>query len=436
LARYRFAIVAVLLYAVLLVGQKSLGQAYAPILILVATALVGMGAYRILKRDDFRTRLSASTPELVLGGLLLLSLGLRLLRLPGETPAPNTDEAHFVESALTIIRTGKFIPTSLRHPPLLVYGQLGTSVLRFVAGASQNLWTWPTELASQHLYGWGRAFVAALGAATLIPLYRIGEKAYSRRTGLLAAFFLAVLPAHVVASGIVTPEVPAAFLTLVTVWCSLRLEESARTPGEGAQRWAFIAGACAGLAVATHYPAALILLAPLFAATRPQPVGSFPRGPAVLLVLVGTLSAFAVACPATLFELGRLAAGLTEAVRSCFSAEAGVGIGLRHLLQDGLGYGPGLLALLGAGLTLPRFRWQDGVLLLFPAVGALATILAPGRSAHSLASLAPWGALLGALAVDRLSSWAGDRWPDLPGLDRWLFSGLTVFGGLLFLVAL
>ncbi len=434
---------ALLLLLALLAGPAGLGLAYGPVLLLLLLALLGLGVRALHVRANLLSRLRVDAPLLLLGGLLVAALALRLLHIPPSTPAPGTDEAHFVEAALRVIRAGNYIPASLRHPTLAVYVQLATSVLRFVSGASANLWTWPTELVPGHLYGWGRAVVALLGAATLAPVYWVAARRYGRRAGLLAALFLALLPMHVAASGTVSPEVLAALLALLTAGFSQLLLE------KGSPRWALVAGACAGLALASHYAAALALVVPVLAAILrpvvpaadlsirrrdPDQAGPVTRWHLALLALVAALLAFLVACPAALFKLDRLVSGLAEAKHAYFPAEGSAGTGLRYLLLEGLGIGPAILVLLGILVLLTVLRRQDGLLFVFPVATYLALLVPRARFSRDLVLLAPWLALLAAVGVDRLCAWLQQRWPDRPWVQRWLPWGLAIVSGGLFLL--
>jgi 4-amino-4-deoxy-L-arabinose transferase-like glycosyltransferase len=433
------ALLAALLYMALLVGRDGLGGAYMPVVLVSSSAIIALVSRWLWVEKGLRIRLRVDVPALLLGGLLLSALGLRLFLRPKAIPVPGTDEAFFVQAALEILRTGKYIPPSLRHPTLLVYVELGSSVLRFLAGASSNLWTWPTELVAEHLYGWGRGAVALLGAASLVPIYYIGRERYGRRVGFLAALFLGLLPMHVTASGTISPAVPTAFLCVLAVLFSQRLIEEA-LPWR-ISRWALAAGVCAGLAAATHYLGALVLLVPLVAlllrpAAVPFPGGAMlQRWPGVLLTLVGALGAFVIACPAVILDLDRLMVGLSDATRAYFPADGHAGTGLWYLLQEGLSYGLALLALIGGILLAPRVRRQDVLLFLFPASIYLALLVPRTRFPQDLVLLAPWLALLSAIGVDRLCSWTENRWPDRRILHRWLPWGLALLGGGLALLA-
>jgi len=423
------------LYLVLLAGREVLGAMFLPAALILGAFLAGLAVYALGRRAQLAARLRADAPTFLLGGLLALALALRLLWRPEQAPAPASDEAHFIEGVLGIINPQGYAPATLRYPTLLLFLELATAIVRFMAGVSANLWTWPTELLPAHLYGWGRGLVALLGAATLIPCYWLAGRLYGRRAGLLAALFLALLPMHIAAGGIVSPEVPAGLLALLAVWGALHLRE------EGTAGWALAAGACAGLAAATHYPAALALFVPLLAlALRPalsRPAGRVrPRWALVLLVLAGALAAFVVACPAALLATDRFVDGLAEATRAYFPPAGRAGTALGYLLREGLGVGPAVLTVLGLILLMPRFRWKEALLFLFPMALYLALLLPRARFMRDLATLSPWVALLAAYGVDRSSAWLEARVRRPAWLRRGIPWGLALVGTGLFVLAL
>src|SRR5215468_18134 len=104
-----------------------------------------------------------------------------------------------------------------------------------------------------------RGLVAAVGVATCLLLYRVAALAFGRRSGLVAAFLLAVAHLHVRDSHFGVTDVPLAALACLVLLQSLRIES------RGAWRDYLRAGLCAGLAISTKYSGA-ILVAPIVAA--------------------------------------------------------------------------------------------------------------------------------------------------------------------------
>jgi hypothetical protein len=423
-------VAAVLLYLALLAGRGTLGAAYWPVVGVLGLALAGLGLRGLHRRAHLGTRLQAAAPALLLGGTVVLALGLRLALAPEARPAAGSDEAFFIEAALGIIRSGSYLPASLRFPSLVVYIELVAAILRFVTGASGNLWTLPSELVPAHLYGWGRGAVALSSAATLLPAYWVGKKLYGRRAGLLAALFLALLPMHVAAGSMVAPQVPAALFSLLAGGFALHLLET------GQSRWALAAGACAGLAAAAHYPAGLVLLVPLLAALLRRPAaGTASRRLLAVLVAVSAGGTFLAGCPAVLAQTDRFVAGLAEAARAYFPPQGAAGTGVNYLLREGLGWGPAVLVLLGAACVLPRLRRAEVVIFSFPVVFYLVLLLPRARFPHDLVLLAPYLALLAAAGVERSAGWLEGRFAGRPWA-RGLPWAAVVVGAGLFILAL
>ncbi|MDH7569590.1 MAG: glycosyltransferase family 39 protein [Armatimonadota bacterium] len=105
----------------------------------------------------------------------------------------------------------------------------------------------------------GRLLSALLGTATLLLVYGIARRLAGRTAGLSAAVLLAITPMHVAHAHYFTVDVPATFWSTAALWASLRLLDAPRA------RTAALSGALAGLAAATKYNMALVLLAPLTA---------------------------------------------------------------------------------------------------------------------------------------------------------------------------
>jgi hypothetical protein len=235
---------------------------------------------------------------------------------------------------------------------------------------------------------------------------------------------------HVAAGGIIAAEALAALLALLATWFALRLLE------EGLPHWALLSGAFAGLALAAHYPAVLALAVPLLAAALRRPAqDAAARRTLVLLALLAALVSFAVGCPAALFEVDRLVAGLAESARAYFLVQGTAGSGLNYLLHEGLGWGPALLVLLGVAQVVPRFRRADGVLLGFPVLLYIALLVPRARYPRDLVLFAPHLALLAAVGVEGACTWLEKRFPAHPGL-RWLPWVLATVSGGLFVWAL
>ncbi|MDG2305031.1 MAG: glycosyltransferase family 39 protein [Candidatus Binatia bacterium] len=110
-----------------------------------------------------------------------------------------------------------------------IAGDVGQRVLS--TGLSLDLWA-------------GRAWMAVLSAATVVPLYLIGLRVWSVPAGLFAAFLFAVNPVSIAAAGYIKEDTPLTLWMSVTALAAVRRLES-RARGDAAL-CGLAAGLCAG----------------------------------------------------------------------------------------------------------------------------------------------------------------------------------------------
>ncbi len=101
----------------------------------------------------------------------------------------------------------------------------------------------------------GRLAGAALGALTVLLVYLVASRIWSRRVGLVAAGMTAVFPPLVLLSRELLSESLFLVLMLAAVLCVLAFRASG-----GAARWAVAAGAACGLAVLTRNVGVVLIL--------------------------------------------------------------------------------------------------------------------------------------------------------------------------------
>jgi 4-amino-4-deoxy-L-arabinose transferase-like glycosyltransferase len=203
----------------------------------------------------------------VLAGLAVLLLAA-LLRAPSLTAARPyinyVDEGNYLHPVVHMLRAGGWDPRSYGYPQLPGTLTAAASRLyaplhpRFHEGRTfqQDLSTGrkfydllePFELlfAARFL-----SFLAGLGIVVLTGLY--GRRLLGTPAGLFAMFLAAWVPSLVIRGSIATVDPWAALFALACFFFADRLRTSGR-PG----REAFLAGAMAGLAFASKYPAVLV----------------------------------------------------------------------------------------------------------------------------------------------------------------------------------
>ena len=154
----------------------------------------------------------------------------------------------------------------------------------------------------------GRFWSALLGGATVGVLFLVGRRLYGWKTGLGAAFLLAVLPLHLLHSHYATVDIPVTFLVLLAFLFSVLVWR------EGKWRWYLLAGFSAGLAAGSKYNGGLVLI-PLLTAHLLRVAPGFHRDnsyPRILIPPLAALGAVMIAFflttpyilrePATLFR--------------------------------------------------------------------------------------------------------------------------------------
>lgn len=267
---------------------------------------------------------------------------------------------------------------------------------------------WVADFA--HLLLVGRWVTALLGTGTVLLAWRLGEQLFNRRTGWLAALFLAVAPLPVMLGHFMTVDVPATFFTtlaLILAALALRSAEPRRAAG-----WILAAGFAAGLATGTKYnsfPVFFSLLAPLWVIGRgDSPVA---RRQAILSVVAAALAAgigFLLATPGALLQPALFRADLMyEMARN----QEGQGLifkatrpaALHHLLVSfpvGLEWPLYFLSLAGLAFSLRRRSPSDVLLLLFALPFFLLLVPAERKFLRYVTPLVPVLVLLAARLLD------------------------------------
>lgn len=301
-----------------------------------------------------------------LAAVLITAALLRFWSLGHGVPyALGVDEPEIMERATGMMRSGDFHPHFFDYPSLYIYAQFALSVVRFLAGAVAGSWGSLDAAPTSEFYVWGRALTALLGVATVFVVFQIGMR-WGARHALLAAGLMAVHPQHVRESHYVLTDVPLTFFVAVTLLLSLRATERGTVA-------AFVwTGVAAGLATATKYNGALVLVIPLIACLMSTAVRS--RLAAALSIFGSALMAFLLAAPYTVLDLPAFLnafARLTGDYRSAIAPPEPVWRTYLKHLRNGFGYPAVLLALAGMLLGLLRLargpgraRWA--MVIVFP----------------------------------------------------------------------
>ncbi len=367
-------------------------------------------------------------PYWLVSAAILAGAVLRFWALDSGIPyAVGVDEPVIMTRAVDMMKTGTLNPHFFDYPSLYLYVQMVSACVAFMIGAMQGHYQSLEQVGPESFYLSGRAVTALAGVATIAVVYAAGLH-WGRGQAAVAAVLMAVIPMHVRESHYVLTDVPATFLTALTLLLALR---ACAKPSVRAFVWA---GLAAGLATATKYNAALVLIVPVVAALGSGDDAASRRRSLAAAVL-SAFAAFLLFAPYTLLDLpaflngfGRLTASYNEQ-----RGEPGWQLYLKHLNLALRGSG---MILLGVGLvsaTAQAFRRRQAtrwwLLTLFPLLYFVFI------SRHSLVFgrylllIVPFVALLIAHGVFAVKGWI-----RLAGVPPYIPTG--VFAGLLVAVIL
>jgi 4-amino-4-deoxy-L-arabinose transferase-like glycosyltransferase len=310
-----------------------------------------------------------------------LAVGLRLVDLMHF--GFNSDEAVYAGQAAALADApvlSDIFPVFRAHPLLF---QFIVAVAYRLGGASDVL---------------GRLVAVAVSSATVAVVYAVAARLYDRRTGLIAAIVLAVMPYHVVASRQVLLDGP------MVLWATVSLYALACFGATGRAVWLYASGAAMGLTFLSKETG---------------------------ILMVGAIYAFLALSPSIkvriLHVFGSLAAMIT--IMSAFPLAVGLaggggkGTTLQYLVWQlfrrpnhdwdfyltvvppALGFQ--VLALAGLGLWLARGRagWRERLLIVWMVVPIVFFQLWPTKGYQYLLPIAPPLAVLAARGlVDAIRS--------------------------------
>lgn len=368
--------------------------------------------------------ITVSKEKLALVLILLFAAVLRLSwvtwSLPGRfhTATYNCDESTAL-TALQGMNPAKldFNPVSDKHPCALSEGTFNIytygAVLKALSLVKYTTLTPDKDFYYSNIGEMAKLFLAGrllsvfYGLLTVGAVFVLAKKMFGPGAGLLAAFFTALMPAHVVSSRYIIMNVPGAF------WIVLAFVFMKKILDEGRARDYFLAGLATGLAAATRLSAApLALLLPLahFLGTGPD-----KSAKKLWLALSAMGLFFFIGAPYTFLDFPNFMKGM-QALNNVASAGGGLSFVqnaafLAGSMNQALGLPLFLLCLLGLGAALVRrgkdelllLAWISLLLVFFYRAGPFAI---PSRILPAL----PFMAVLAAAALSRAwrhAPWAG-----------------------------
>jgi len=197
--------------------------------------------------------------------LVILSVAL-LLRLRGLSfglPALlDPDEPIFVLLGLKLLRNGTLNPGWFGHPGsttiyMLAAVEAGVYGVGHLAGRFPDPAAFARAIYSDPsvVFLPGRILILVCGLACVWLTWRLGERLFGLRTGLLGAAFLALDPLHVRYSQIIRTDVQASMFVLLALLGAVGIAQ------RGRMRDFVLTGIGVGIACATKWPAATVAAA-------------------------------------------------------------------------------------------------------------------------------------------------------------------------------
>jgi 4-amino-4-deoxy-L-arabinose transferase-like glycosyltransferase len=320
--------------------------------------------------------------------IVLAGLGVRFYGLGWGLPYHFHSDEFLLAASTEKLRTAHSLPRLigrdakfLLYPPVLMFLNIGlVSASTLVHPFSHSD---PASLKLFYLLA--RGMVALFGLATVLMLYFLGRRLYSRNAGLLAAFFLAFTVLHVRDSHFFCTDVPMTFFLVLILYLCVDIVENKD------KRAYLLTGIATGIAIATKQTAILaipmILIAHLISLWKGRGYSLsqcwrtlFSRvSLKKLAMLFGiTVITFLIANPFLVMSPAQFLAraGKTfEYVKGALQPQwtfqftgATVSYWFSNLLYYGMGPALEFLCLLGVLWALWKRKWTDGLIFSFLAV--------------------------------------------------------------------
>jgi hypothetical protein len=303
---------------------------------------------------------------LLVFGVVCLAFGFRIygidFGLPGRFHPDETPKFNAIER-MTAFNTWN--PSYFLHPSLLLYATIFVESIMHKLGVG---WDFNSSVRLS-----GRVVSALAGTFSVLFVYLIGARLYTRFVGVVAALLLAVFPLHVTCSRYMKEDALMTLFFLMAVFVVIVAVKNNRP-------WLLIlAGIAAGFGLGTKYTGALIgyvvISAPWLASRHWKPERTFvwPTVCAILLIPV----VFLITTPFAILDYAHFFKGLMSERKHMLRGHS-VAIDawsqfwmyhIRRSLLPGMTSLPYILSGIGVGLLLWRRRIEDlwvlSLLLLF-----------------------------------------------------------------------
>lgn len=337
-------------------------------------------------------------------GIFGLAIFVRVLGIWHSYPySYYGDEVHFVKRALSF-GSGDLNPHWFHKPAFYMYFLFFEYVIFYVVGKIFSFWQTTAEYAVFYIlnpgpfYLIGRATTTLFGLGNIWLVYLIGEKHFSKNSGIIASLLLCLSFGHVVSGQSVKADVPATFFAVLSLYFLLNYCKDPQ------MRLLVLSSVFAGMGTATKYYPIVMIVPIVFAIlteksknvrTNPQVV--ITKLKKIITILFVFYAFYFISAPynfldplgrcATfesfnslfskvlgLLKTGRWAYISTENVASISFFDGFLDYVAKLFAAEGLGVVIVCLGILGIGYLLSTINRTTAVFLLFPSVFAFVSI--------------------------------------------------------------
>jgi 4-amino-4-deoxy-L-arabinose transferase-like glycosyltransferase len=355
-------------------------------------------------------------------GLLLLASFVRFWGLDWGLPYTyHIDEDKFAGTAMNFF-SGDLNPHFFHVPTLHMYTLAGLWKIYYWVGRADGTFHNNEQFRAYFIdhpatyYLIGRALSALLSIGTILLLYLIGLRMYSRTAGLLAAVFLTFSLEHTTTSHAMMPDAPMVFFMVLAFFFIWRVYE------KGRPRDYIFTGLAAGAAMALKYGGHMMFL-PLFLAhvfhvlENHEPKKKIIFYWPLYLSGLGFLAVFLLGCPYAVIKFQEFKADfkwqtnhlLTEGHFGDSPLHSAWLFYLQYGFRDNVGRWAQYLAFGGILAAILRRKARELILLSYPIVLLLMIGAWKTRATRYFLPLAPFFILLAAGAADAAGRWAAAR---------------------------
>jgi 4-amino-4-deoxy-L-arabinose transferase-like glycosyltransferase len=368
-------------------------------------------------------------------GLVLLAALALAVRIPGfdsdlgHVPI-DIDENRFASNVKDFFVTGQVGHETVEHYPGVVFWMFsGASFLSFLRGVVGGNVAEPRLLPVEVFVQAARAVNIGVAAGIVAATGCLGYQLSGRKTGLLAALLVAVVPLSVETTRVARNDPGMLLFVLAAVCASLAAHRDPR------RAWFLAGGVAAGLAGAVKYSAVFAIVPPLIAAVASSGTVRI-RVQRAAVALAAFLLAVAVSNHFLWADFPRFLAQLAFQVAITgpghWAASENPAAFYAFVLSR---FGPGLPVLLFAGgfavyglSTRNPGRW---IALSFPLMYVWFMTQRPSQFPRWVFPVTPFVAVAGCAALLlalRTVRKAAAQWPTLPRLAAGVACGALVLG--------